>query len=83
MGSMFYMFLLNNFDFYFFFLDFLSIMVHNWKMKKLIRFILNLISRVIYSLIPKEFKKKENEYDIYSKIIEYSKNETFEHFKND
>ena len=52
-------------------------------MKKLIIFILYLISRVIYSLIPKEFKKKKNIYDIHSKIIEYSSNETFEHFKND
>lgn len=50
---------------------------------KLIIYILNIISSVIYKLIPKEFKKNLNQYDIYSKIIEYSKNETFEHFKND
>lgn len=52
-------------------------------MSELIKIILNKISRVIYNLIPKEFKINGKEYDIYTKIIEYSKNETFEHFKND
>ena len=52
-------------------------------MKNFIKSILEKISRVIYELIPREFKNRDNEYDMYSKIIEHSKNETFEHFKDD
>lgn len=50
-------------------------------MKTIIKLILEKISRVIYYLIPKEFKKP-NEHDISSKILEFSKNETFEYFKD-
>lgn len=52
-------------------------------MYKLIKFILKKISRLIYELIPSEYKNFNPKKKLYLKIEDHTVDETFEHFKND
>ena len=49
-------------------------------MKKIVKKLLHIISRVIFYIIPSEFKLKRDT-DLETKILENTKKETFNHFK--
>ena len=49
-------------------------------MKKIIKFILIKISRLIYYIVPEEFKKSKN--NLFEKVNDYTRQETYEYFKD-